>query len=755
MISHGTPTTRAIQGFAACAVAATGVAFALPLTSDATAWASNLGTFSTGVLMIGVLVWAARTNTGIERIPWIATLLVYATGMIFYALDPIQSGSGAGDYPLAMAFGPIATAGQIGVVTVIAWRLLSELHLRSILFDATWIAGSAVLIGWNLAGETVVAEPTLPIWLKAILIAQGVLFALLMGFLISLLPHADRAGRRMLALLSSPAVLLAAALTYQGRMLTDAPLEPGTASDFLFSLAFGIGAIAILESRSSSQIRLGEDHSTIRPLLVAALPLGVWVATIALAELSLAPHSHLLGLIVGVVALLRVSALVSDNNRLIEGLRIRATHDHLTGLPNRAAFEGIIETHGAGPAGLLLVDLDRFKVVNDSLGHKAGDTILSQAARRMELVVGEHWTVVRLAGDEFVIIGGDHHHWDLTDLADNIIDSLSQAFVVEDRQAWLSASVGVASTHDSLLPTELLDAADHALRRAKAGARGEVVQVGSEYRQEERARKELETDLRAGIDRDELFCLYQPKVDLVSGRLLGVEALVRWNRPGFGMLAPDLFIGVAEESGLIAGVDEWVLAAATSQLEEWNALDSSRRLSLSVNMSAWQLSRLDVRESVARVVARSGRVDPDQITIEITETALVEAPDVVAFRLRRLRDLGVHLSIDDFGVGFTAIAYLVDFPVDEVKIDRALVGELTGGTQDDHSLAAAVIALARAMDLQVVAEGVETTAQVGALRRLGCERAQGYLFSAPVPAADIDQLILGRAPFDVPSSVVR
>lgn len=753
MIVSRRRATKLIQGFALSAVLATGVAFALPLGSEATATASSLGTFSTGVLMIGVLGWAARSNVGIQRVPWATTLVVYALGMAVYALDPIESGSSAGDYPLAMSFGPIATAAQIGVVAVIAWRLLSELNLRSVVFDALWIAGSAVLIGWNLVGDAVVRAPDLAVWVKVVLIAQGMLFAALMGLLVALLPQTDQTGRRTLALLSSPAVLLAMALVYQARASTGAPLERGTLSDFLFPLAFGVGAAAVLESRSSHKIRVGEDHSAVRPLLVAALPLVTWVVAIALAELSLAPRSHLLGLVVGVVAILRVSSLVRENSRLIDRLRLRATHDHLTGLPNRAALEEIIDAHGEAPVALLLVDLDRFKIVNDTLGHSAGDEILSQAARRMQQVAGAEWTVVRLAGDEFVIIGADDGCSDLSPFGDSVIEALSLPFVVGDRQAWVSATVGVATTRDDLVPAELLEAADNALRRAKAGTRGEVLRVGAEYRQEARDRRDLESALRVGIDREELFCLYQPKVDLVSGRLLGVEALVRWDRPGFGTMAPDSFIDVAEETGLIAAVDEWVLAAATSELGRWNTLDPASRLSLSVNMSAWQLSRIDVHESVARVVAHNGRVDPDQITIEITETALIEAPAVVAPRLRRLRDLGVHLAIDDFGAGFTAIAYLVDFPVDEVKIDRALVHELTGAAEDEHSLAAAVIALGRAMDLQVIAEGVESTEQVGSLRRLGCERAQGFLFSKPVSAGDIDQLVLERVSFDVPSEL--
>lgn len=728
-------------------VVAAAVAFALPLGDDATALASNLATFITGLLMIAALGTAVRDSSGVGRTPWLATLAVYAVGMATYALDP--SGTG-GDYPAAVFFGPFATAAQLGVVAAIARKLLSELRSGPIIVDAAWLAGSILLIAWNIIGAPITDDTSLQVGEKAILLAQIGFFACLVGFLCALLPHTDRAGRRALLVLSSPALLLAIALTYQARSITQDLLAPGSFSDFLFPLAFGFGAAAVLELHVADRIRADEQGSRRRPLLVASLPLVAWITTIALGELNLAPQSSLLGLAVGIVAVIRVSALVTDNSRLVADLAARANHDHLTGLPNRAGLEDILARLGDGPITLLLVDLDRFKLVNDTLGHRAGDSLLAEASRRMAAAVGEPWTVTRLAGDEFVIIGRDDGAADLEALARSVISSLSQSFVIGDRQAWVSATVGIASTRDDLEAHELLEAADDGLRRAKAKTRGGVSRVGTEYRSESAERVELETALRLGIDRDELFCLYQPKVDLASGRILGVEALVRWNRPGHGVVPPHEFIGVAEASGLIARVDEWVFDAAIRQLNHWNTLDGERRLSLSVNMSAWQLSRVDVHESVARTIARSGGVDPDQITMEITETALIEAPDVVAPRLRRLRDLGVHLSIDDFGVGFTAIAYLVDFPVDEVKLDRTLVDRLNGGREDERSLAAAVIALARAMDLEVVAEGVETTDQVAALRRLGCEKAQGFHFAKPLPAEQIDRLLLERDVFMVP-----
>ena len=579
------------------------------------------------------------------------------------------------------------------------------------------------------------------------MISQLTALAVLFGFAATILPAIERTGRRLFVLLASPAFLLGVALAAQARAGSAGELDHGTLADLAFPVAFAVGAVAVFESPRSRLI-VCRDSPPRSGQLVAWLPLLAWLVMLGLEETSLIATTRFLGYIVGVGAIVRIAVAVRENTLLARDLHSQALRDHLTGLPNRAALHDLIEGFGEGPASLLLVDLDRFKSINDTMGHAAGDSVLVEIAQRMQRSVGSSWTVARLAGDEFVVVGRQCLDDDsLVALGQTIVDEVSKPLMVRDRELWVSATIGVATTGDDLEPDDLLEAADSALRRAKSTARGQVLTTRSGFHRRKQERRELEKALQEGLDQGQFRCVYQPKIDLITGAIIGLEALVRWERPGYGEVLPGEFIEVAEESGLITRIDEWVLHHAIDQLSYWNALDSSRRLSLSTNMSAWQLSRHDVHDQVAEVIAANGYVDPSQLTIELTETALVEAPEIVARRLQRLRDVGVGVAIDDFGAGFTAISYLRNFPATEVKIDRTLVWELTGSPSDDQSLAAAVIRLAHAMDLDVIAEGVETRQQAESLRRLGCRRAQGFLFSRPLRPDQINLLLTDGADF--------
>ena len=730
------------QGLAIGGAAIIGVLFVLPLGDDITKVASLVGTFFTGLLMVGALWWATRVNVGTDRVPWMATLGVYGIGLIVYALDPIEPGPAGGELSAAMFVGPFATVGQIAVVVVLARQLLVGRSASRVVLDAAWLGSASLLLSWNLVAAPVTNDADLTLAEKVALTTQLFAFAALIGLIVAVLAAVDRGSQRVFMLLVSPATLLGFALTSQARVVSTGTIDHGTFADFTFPLAFGIGAAAVFESRRATSIRGRKQVSSSVQLMVSLLPIVVWIALAALERISWTAQADIPGYFVGAIGLIRLAVLVQENSVLARDLGVRASQDHLTGLPNRRALTAIVDGYDNGHAALMLVDLDRFKTINDTLGYLAGDQLLVEAAQRIERAVGQPWTVTRLSGDEFVVVGG--HECSVEELEETgrtVIAAISEPFELHDRELWVSATIGVATTVDGLGPDELLGAADLALRRAKQTARGQVVTVRAGFQEEAAERSETESALRAGIEKDELFCMYQPQVDLVSGALLGFEALVRWNRPGYGVVAPDDFIDIAEQSGLITRIDEWVLDSALHQLGRWNELDRSRRLTLSTNMSAWQLSRTDVHDSVARSIANNGRVDPSQLTIEVTETALVEAPEVVARRLQRLREVGVGVSIDDFGEGFTAIAYLRKFPVNEVKIDRTLVEPLNGGPADRTSLAAAVIALGGAMDLTVVAEGVETTEQARSLRLLGCRVAQGFLFAKPLPVEEVDRLV--------------
>jgi len=406
-------------------------------------------------------------------------------------------------------------------------------------------------------------------------------------------------------------------------------------------------------------------------------------------------------------------------------------------------------TMGDGPAAMIVVDLQRFKGVNDTFGHIAGDRLLVLVGQRIEYAVGPGWITARSAGAEFVALSTTETDPQLiTEVGRRIIERLSLPFHLNGREAWLGARVGVATTEHGLHPSELLEGADLALRKAGGDSSGDVVVADGQVIQRARGRHSLEVAIRHAIERDEFFTVYQPKVDIATGAMVGMEALVRWERPGVGFVPPDEFIPVAESTGLVSRIDSWVLADSATHLREWNELrGSAPRLKLSVNMSAWQLARVDVDAEVSRTLASVGGVDPAQLTVELTETVLIDDPDVVARRLQKLRGAGVGISVDDFGSGFTSVAYLRKFPVTEVKIDRDLVWELDGTRTDNKSLAAAVIALAHAMELGIVAEGVETLEQAESLKRLGARVVQGYYFAKPLRAEEIDEIITDPFPF--------
>lgn len=739
---------RAVQALAIVVLAGTGVAFFLPLDGETTEVVSLVGTVVTGLLMVAALGWASRVNVGISRVPWILTLATYAVGLALFVADPIEPGP-AGELSAAMLVGPLATAAQLAVVVTLARQVVVRLPVGRIVLDTLWLSSAALLLAWYLAGDPVVNDPQLVLAEKIAVISQLTALVVLFGFAATILPAIERTGRRLFVLLASPAFLLGVALAAQARAGAAGELDHGTLADLAFPIAFAVGAVAVYESPRSRLIVCRESPPR-SGQLIAWLPLLAWIVMLGLEQSSLIATTRFLGYIVGVGAIVRIAVAVRENTLLARDLHSQARRDHLTGVPNRAALHELIAGFGAGPASLLLIDLDRFKSINDTMGHAVGDWVLVETAQRMQRSAGSSWTVARLAGDEFVVIGRQClDDASLVALGQTIADGLSEPFTVRDRELWVTASIGAATTGDDLDPSELLEAADSALRRAKSSARGQVLRTPSGFHRRKQERRELEEALNEGLDRGQLRCVYQPKIDLITGAILGLEALVRWDRPGYGEVPPSGFIEAAEESGLITRIDDWVLRHTIDQLSHWNAVDPSRRLSLSTNMSAWQLSRHDVHDQVAEVIAANGRVDPSQLTIELTETALVEAPEIVARRLQRLRDVGVGVAIDDFGAGFTAISYLRTFPATEVKIDRALVWELTGSPFDDQSLAAAVIQLAHAMDLDVVAEGVETRQQAESLRRLGCRRAQGFLFYRPLAPDEIDLLLTGGADLSI------
>jgi diguanylate cyclase (GGDEF)-like protein/PAS domain S-box-containing protein len=421
-----------------------------------------------------------------------------------------------------------------------------------------------------------------------------------------------------------------------------------------------------------------------------------------------------------------------------------AERDGLTGLPNREAFLGALgqacearrAQRGAGFA-VLFVDLDRFKSVNDRLGHAAGDAFLGIVGERLAASVRPTDMVARIGGDEFAaLLRGVEREQDALTVVERIQRSLGAPAVVGDAEMMTtSASIGVALGTSAETPEEILAVADRAMYRAKTLGAGHHGFSEPGVLAHEQAMLQVERDLRRAIDRDELVLRFQPIVCLATGRLEGLEALVRWNHPERGLLGPQAFLPVAEETGTIVQVDRWVLGAAARQLRAWTDHPLLRDVPVSVNFSGRHVVHPRVVEDVQRTLRECG-VEPRRLIIEVTETSFVEDFQTAAAVLAALREHGVGICLDDFGTGYSSLGYLRQFGFDRLKIDRSFVQRI-GDSVSDQAIVRSIVALAEALNLTLTAEGVETVAQRTVLQDLGCRDAQGFLFARPM---DLPQL---------------
>ncbi|MEZ5145116.1 MAG: EAL domain-containing protein [Acidimicrobiales bacterium] len=416
----------------------------------------------------------------------------------------------------------------------------------------------------------------------------------------------------------------------------------------------------------------------------------------------------------------------------------QALHDPLTGLANRTLLRDHLDgalaraSRRPGTLGVLFLDLDRFKLVNDSLGHDAGDHLLQQVAHRLSQLVRAGDTVARLGGDEFVVLVEDLHDPDEpVHLAKRIREAFSTPVAIGGSEVFTSASIGIAIASDDSDADGLLRDADSAMYLAKARGRDRYELFDEGLRTEATEKLQMENSLRRSLEVEGLRVHYQPEIDLTSGAVLGMEALARWEHPVLGLLDAGVFIELAEETGLIVEVGSWVLQEACRQAGAWRT-ERAEPFMLRVNLSARQLVQPDLVDVVVGAL-RDASLEPSSLCLEITETALMADPAMALAVLTDLHGLGVHLAIDDFGTGYSSLAYLKRFPVDVLKIDRSFVDGL-GEDPEDTAIVSAIISMSRALGLDVVAEGVETLRQLDELRSLGCDRAQGFLFARPVPA---------------------
>jgi diguanylate cyclase (GGDEF)-like protein/PAS domain S-box-containing protein len=423
-----------------------------------------------------------------------------------------------------------------------------------------------------------------------------------------------------------------------------------------------------------------------------------------------------------------------------------AQHDVLTGLPNRSLLQDRLSQaiaysmRCAHPVWVMLIDLDRFKFVNDSMGHKAGDVLLMTVAARLRSALRETDTVARLSGDEFVVILTEHEDQKLSaDIVQRLMDSVAQPVMLGSKEFFVTCSIGVAVYPTDGAPADsLIEHADIAMYRAKKLGRNNFQFYTPAMNEEAMERVRIESALRSALERNEFVLHYQPQVDLASGEIVGMEALIRWKHPEMGMVAPIRFIGVAEETGLIVQIGAWVMRTACMQNKAWQRAGLGK-LRVAVNLSARQFGAASLVEEIRTVLAET-ELPAESLEIELTESLFMSDVTLAVELLHSLKALGVNLSIDDFGTGYSSLSYLSRFPIDVLKIDRSFVAEITRDS-NDAAIVASIIALAHNLKLDVIAEGVETEEQLDYLRRHGCDQMQGYYFSRPLPAEEFEELL--------------
>lgn len=460
----------------------------------------------------------------------------------------------------------------------------------------------------------------------------------------------------------------------------------------------------------------------------------------------------------GVSHYLAMFSDISERKRAEETINFLAHHDPLTNLPNRFTLQARLQQalsdarRHETQVAVMFIDLDRFKVINDTLGHHVGDLLLIEVAKRVSGAVRETDTVARLGGDEFVVVlSGVTRAADAMQVALKINRLVAKPFWVADQELHTEASIGI-----SLFPDDgddvdaLMKNADTAMYYAKAQGRGNFQFYAAEMNQSAVERLTLENRLRQALAKNEFELYYQPQVSLASGRIIGFEALIRWNHAEQGMISPGVFIPMAEDTGLILSIGEWVMRTACTEAQRWQE-QGLQPLRVAVNLSVRQFRQKDLLQQVAGALAISG-LDPALLELEITESAVMESPEKAIELLKNFRSMGVSLAVDDFGTGYSSLSYLKLFPINRLKIDRSFVSDI-GVDPNDTAISTATIALAHTLGLEVIAEGIENSTQLNYLRAEGCNEGQGYLFNRPMPAEEVlpfvrewENIIAGNPP---------
>ncbi|MES2370522.1 MAG: EAL domain-containing protein [Pseudomonadota bacterium] len=430
-------------------------------------------------------------------------------------------------------------------------------------------------------------------------------------------------------------------------------------------------------------------------------------------------------------------------------LEHQASHDSLTGLPNRSLLRDRIEQaivkaqRDNHLVAVVFVDLDHFKLINDSLGHHVGDRLLLEVADRLIACVRSHDSVARQGGDEFVLVLTElHEENEILAIVSRLLEIISRPWMDEGQEYGLSCSVGISCyPQDGGDPDALLRCADAAMYKAKESGRSTYHFYTPELNLAISERLELENSLRHALEREEFRVYYQPRIDVASGRIIGAEALIRWDCPGKGIIPPDSFISIAEETGLIIPIGRWILEEACRQNSAWQRAGLPP-INVSVNLSPIQFRHTGLVQSVDSALAQAG-LDPAFLELELTESFVMHDAERINVAMKALKTLGVDIAVDDFGTGYSSLSYLKRFPVDRLKVDKSFVRDIDSDP-DDAAIVRAIITLGHALGLKVVAEGVETLAHLEFLRQHGCDELQGYYFSRPIPALEMEALLCAR-----------
>jgi diguanylate cyclase (GGDEF)-like protein len=536
-------------------------------------------------------------------------------------------------------------------------------------------------------------------------------------------------------------------------------VPPGATHDFLYigiraSLVGAVtvgGSIAVWMARARGA-GIGFRLFSIGLLIYGAIQLGsVGFAASRIALPTFATDAVYIGIFdlfsLAIIGLAMVIALLDDEREaaMLAAMQIEqlAYFDPLTGLPNRSLFFDRLILAIAQAArekirsAVFFLDLDRFKTVNDSLGHSYGDALLKLVAKRIREILRQGDTLSRFGGDEFTILV--HRVDDLEDIvriARKIIEAVKRPFVINDREVVISTSIGISLYPDDGLDAEtLVKNADTAMYRAKEHGRDNFQMFTTSMTSSTLVRFELENRIWKAIELGELELVYQPELDIRTNKIIGCEALLRWDHPELGFLLPEDFIATAEVSGAIFPIGEWVLDSACREVRRWHE-NGYRDLVVAVNLSVRQLQQDDIVEQVGRAITNAG-IEPRFLEVEVTETGAIQNAESGRHALHRLKELGVRISIDDFGTGYSSLSYLRRFPVDSLKLDRSFVGDV--GNVETAAIITAVLAMGQSLGMKVVAEGVESGDQVSFLRKLNCDRIQGFILSEPLRSADLDR----------------